>query len=124
MVYLRLTFGSIDVAAYRCVSSQGGHDVPRSDVLRRFHRSGEDFRHSYRPLADGWVVYDSSERAPRLLEQGSVQAKARPVPGRPSPSAAGIGQALRRAANDAHKTARMHGTLLYVWGNGKIVKPL
>jgi hypothetical protein len=35
--------------------------------------------------------------------------------------AAGVGRALRRAAKDAQKTARMYGTPLYVWENGKVV---
>ena len=33
----------------------------------------------------------------------------------------GVGRALRRAAKDAQKTARMDGTPLYVWENGKVV---
>jgi predicted ABC-type ATPase len=124
MVYLRLCSARLASRRIATRVRQGGHDVPRADVLRRFHRSGENFRHIYRPLADGWVVYDTSERAPRLLEQGSVKAKARPTPGRPPAFAAGVGRALRRAAKDAHKTARMHSTPLYVWANGKILKPL
>ena len=32
-----------------------------------------------------------------------------------------VGRALRRAAKAAHKTARMHGTPIYVWENGKVV---
>jgi hypothetical protein len=35
--------------------------------------------------------------------------------------AAGVGGALRRAAKDAQKTARMYCTPLYVWENGKVV---
>ncbi|HKQ83675.1 MAG TPA: hypothetical protein VJS42_15895 [Steroidobacteraceae bacterium] len=35
--------------------------------------------------------------------------------------AAGVGRALRRAAKDAEKTARMYRTPLYVWENGKVV---
>jgi len=34
---------------------------------------------------------------------------------------AAVGRALRRAAKAARKTARMHGTPIYVWKNGKIV---
>ena len=34
---------------------------------------------------------------------------------------AAVGQALRRAAKVARKTARMHGTPIYVWKNGKVV---
>ena len=33
----------------------------------------------------------------------------------------GIGRALRRAAKDARNTARMYGTPIYVWENGKVV---
>jgi len=32
-----------------------------------------------------------------------------------------VGRALRRAAKAARKTARMHGTRIYVWKNGKVV---
>ncbi len=32
-----------------------------------------------------------------------------------------VGRALRRAAKDARRIARMHGTPVYVWNNGKVV---
>jgi hypothetical protein len=35
--------------------------------------------------------------------------------------AAKVGGALRRAAKDARRTARMHGVPIYVWENGKVV---
>jgi hypothetical protein len=35
--------------------------------------------------------------------------------------AASVGRALRRSARVARKTARMHGTRLYFWKNGKVV---
>lgn len=40
---------------------------------------------------------------------------------RPSPLSAAVGRALRRAARVARKTARLHGTPVYVWKNGKVV---
>ena len=36
-------------------------------------------------------------------------------------TAAKVGRALRRAAKDARRTARMHGVPIYVWEKGKIV---
>jgi hypothetical protein len=33
----------------------------------------------------------------------------------------GVGRALRRAAKEAGRIARMHGTPVYVWKNGKAV---
>jgi predicted ABC-type ATPase len=47
---------------------QGGHDVPRKDVLRRFDRGWKNFKTAYKPLADTWAVYDNSGDRPQLLE--------------------------------------------------------
>ena len=34
---------------------------------------------------------------------------------------AAVGRALRRAAKVARRTARMHGTPIYIWKDGKVV---
>ena len=49
---------------------QGGHDVPRNDVVRRFKRGWDNFESVYRPLADSWAVYENSDRTPRLFREG------------------------------------------------------
>ena len=48
---------------------QGGHDVPKADVLRRLDRGWTNFETVYRPLADAWAVYDNSGLRPTLLEK-------------------------------------------------------
>lgn len=71
MVFLRL---SSPLVALRRIASrvrQGGHDVPREDVLRRYVRGWENFQSTYRPLVDEWAVYDNSGATPRLLERSS-----------------------------------------------------
>ncbi len=50
-----------------------------------------------------------------------MKPKKRAKAGQPTSFAAGVGRALHRAAKDARKTARMYGTPLYVWENGKVV---
>jgi hypothetical protein len=42
-------------------------------------------------------------------------------PKRKESFAAGVGRGLRKAARTARKVARMHGTPIYVWENGKVV---
>jgi hypothetical protein len=49
------------------------------------------------------------QRSPRLKPQTSKEFSA------------AVGRALRRAAKVARKTARMHGTPVYIWKNGKVV---
>jgi hypothetical protein len=50
-----------------------------------------------------------------------MSRKTRAKSARSQSFAVGIGRALRRAAKDARKTARMYGTPLYVWENGRVV---
>jgi hypothetical protein len=47
--------------------------------------------------------------------------KAKTTSKKPDHFATGVGRALRRAAKDAQKTARMYGTPMYFWENGKVV---
>ena len=67
-----LTLTSPQLALQRIASRvrQGGHDIPRADVVRRFQRSWNNYHTLYRPLAHGWAVYDNSCDAPTLLEEG------------------------------------------------------
>jgi predicted ABC-type ATPase len=69
LVYLRLRSAELALRRIAARVRQGGHDVPRADVVRRFSRGWRNFQRIYRPLADSWAVYDNSGRAPRLLEK-------------------------------------------------------
>ena len=69
IVYLRLS--SVELALRRIEARvrQGGHDVPRRDVMRRFKRGWENFQKAYQPMAESWAVYDNSGASPQLTER-------------------------------------------------------
>jgi len=69
IVYLRLD--SVGLALRRIAARvrQGGHDVPRRDVIRRFKRGWANFENRYRPMSESWAVYDNSGASPVLLER-------------------------------------------------------
>ncbi len=69
IVYLKLQSTGLALKRIAARVREGGHDVPRSDVMRRFSRGGKNFRRIYQTLADVWTVYDNSGREPRLLEK-------------------------------------------------------
>lgn len=69
IVYLQLRSTQLALRRIAARVRQGGHDVPRRDVVRRFSRSWENFERIYRPLADSWAVYDNSGRRPQLVER-------------------------------------------------------
>jgi predicted ABC-type ATPase len=68
MVYLKLKSSRLALRRIAARVREGGHDVPRSDVMRRFGRGWANFERVYRPLADAWAVYDNSGQEAQLLE--------------------------------------------------------
>jgi len=69
IVYLKISSPQLALRRIAARVKQGGHNVPRADVLRRWGRSWKNFQDLYQPLADKWSVYDNSGTAPILLEQ-------------------------------------------------------
>lgn len=68
IVYLKLKSSHLALRRIAARVREGGHDVPRSDVIRRFGRGWVNFERVYRPLADAWAVYDNSGQEAQLLE--------------------------------------------------------
>jgi len=64
IIFLRLPSPRLALRRIAARVKQGGHDVPRADVLRRFTRGWANFHKAYRPLADAWAVYDNSGKLP------------------------------------------------------------
>src|SRR5712672_2448446 len=69
IVYLRLKSSQLALRRVAARVRQGGHDVPRADVARRYSRGWKNFHLIYRPLADSWAIYENSGQSPQLLEQ-------------------------------------------------------
>jgi predicted ABC-type ATPase len=70
IIFLRLPSPELAFPRIAARVKQGGHDVPRADVIRRFDRGLMNFENTYRTLADSWTVYDNSGETLRLLEEG------------------------------------------------------
>jgi predicted ABC-type ATPase len=70
IVYIRLPSPQLALSRVAARVKQGGHNVARSDVLRRYKRGWSNFLEVYRPLADHWPIYENSESPPKLLERG------------------------------------------------------
>jgi predicted ABC-type ATPase len=67
--YLWLPNPSVAIARVAERVKKGGHDVPVSDIRRRFTRSLDHFIADYVRLADLWAVWDSRTIPPRLLAE-------------------------------------------------------
>jgi predicted ABC-type ATPase len=49
--------------------ARGGHNIPESVIRRRFERSWENFNLLYKPLADSWIVFDTSGLTPVIIDE-------------------------------------------------------
>ena len=66
MIFLWLSSPTVAVRRIATRVRQGGHHVPRKDVIRRYTRGWANFQMDYRPLMHAWAVYDNSGAIPRL----------------------------------------------------------
>lgn len=69
IIYLRLASADLAVKRVARRVREGGHDIPKSVVRRRFFRSWVNFVELYRELADEWRVYDNPVTGPVLMAE-------------------------------------------------------
>ncbi len=60
---------SVDAAIGRVADrvSSGGHGIPEPDIRRRYGRGIRNFMEIYRPLLDGWIVFDNTGQTPIII---------------------------------------------------------
>ena len=69
--YLKLPSVELAIERVKFRVAQGGHNVPEKDIRRRFSRSWKNFNEIFKPLADSWIVIDTSLSPPIIIDEGS-----------------------------------------------------
>jgi len=67
LFFLWIPGSQLAIARIKDRVAQGGHQVPNEDVKRRFKRSITNFFKIYRPLLNSWLLFDNSEKEPKLI---------------------------------------------------------
>ncbi len=67
LYFLWIPSPELALARIRERVAEGGHDVPASDVRRRFRRGLNNLFGLYRPLVDSWRLFDNAGREPLLI---------------------------------------------------------
>jgi predicted ABC-type ATPase len=49
---------------------EGGHNIPRDVIERRYRRGWQNFQNVYRSLVDRWILYDNSGSRAVMIEEG------------------------------------------------------
>ncbi len=67
--YLKIPSVEFAIERVKLRVTLGGHNVPEQDIIRRFERSWTNFQQIYKPLADSWIVFDTSGNQPVILDE-------------------------------------------------------
>jgi predicted ABC-type ATPase len=67
--YLKVPTVEFAIERVKLRVSQGGHNVPEQDIIRRFERSWINFKQIYKTLANTWIVFDTSGNQPVILDE-------------------------------------------------------
>ena len=61
---------SLSIARIKERVAKGGHNIPSTDVQRRFGRTLKNFVSLYEELMDSWMIFDNSGEKPELIAKG------------------------------------------------------
>ena len=60
---------SLSIARIKERVAKGGHNIPSTDVQRRFGRTLKNFVSLYEELMDSWMIFDNSTEKPNLIAE-------------------------------------------------------
>ena len=125
LLFLRLPTPEMAIARVAQRVSGGGHDVPKSVIVRRFSKGWHNFENVYRDLVDEWRLYDNFGQhlgaAGRRRQTMSVQDRISPGEREDDSGLAGADAALRRAAERVRREAAAAGQAVVVFKDGEVV---
>ena len=116
---------------------EGGHDVPETDIRRRFPRSIANFYDPYRPPAEEWCLWNASMIPPKCLARSRPDrtmeedlealiakdwTKEPEIPEEEMPEwLLGAKRAMERATEKELERKRKLGHKIVIWKDGEAI---
>jgi len=69
LYYLKLATVELAIERVKLRVAQGGHNIPEKDIRRRFERSWINFNKFYKALVDRWIIFDTSNLPPKIIDK-------------------------------------------------------
>lgn len=70
LFFLKLAIVDIAIDRVAARVQQGGHSIPKDIIKRRFYLGIDNFNNIYKNLVDSWLLYDNSDKEPKLITWG------------------------------------------------------
>jgi predicted ABC-type ATPase len=55
--------------------AEGGHNIPESVIVRRYHRGVFNLVNLYMPICDSWIVVNNKDVVPELIAKGTISGE-------------------------------------------------
>lgn len=68
LIFLKLPNPEMAIARVAARIAQGGHAVPERVIRRRFATGWRNFQEIYKPLVNGWILYDNALDRPIYVD--------------------------------------------------------
>lgn len=71
LYFLKLPSEEMAVHRVKLRVAEGGHNVPKNVIIRRYHKGWYNFQNYYKHKVDAYVVFDNSGEIPIILDESS-----------------------------------------------------
>ena len=72
IIYLFLETNTENIYRVKNRVLNGGHNVPKEDIIRRYYRSRKLFENNYKALADEWMLFFNGDDNFELVENQDI----------------------------------------------------
>ncbi|RKZ37726.1 MAG: Zeta toxin family protein [Gammaproteobacteria bacterium] len=69
LFFLKLSNEEMAINRVKLRVSEGGHNIPKEVIKRRFNKGWYNFQNHYKYCVDAWVIFDNSGESPILLKE-------------------------------------------------------
>jgi predicted ABC-type ATPase len=70
LVFLRLANVDIAIKRVQVRVRQGGHNIPKEVICRRYEGGWKNFQEIYKGLVNAWIIFDNSGGKPVFIDAG------------------------------------------------------
>jgi len=75
LIYYWLDSPELAIERVKNRVTEGGHDVPKETIIRRYYAGMKNFITLYKDIVDFWMLIDNSKTEPELIAEGRITEK-------------------------------------------------
>lgn len=71
LLYFWLPSSQLAIDRVKKRVADGGHNIPKDVIIRRYYRGIKNLFHLYMPVCDHWILIDNADLSPEIIARGT-----------------------------------------------------